>query len=865
MTIDSRFYELAAILNRGGAFAHYWIPSRDDGQKYSLWYAVNGHVPEPPASWQAQDLYYSVNPAGPNVDRSVHTKIHKSDVAAVNCLYAEFDNKDWADEDALTAHIASLRPFPSAIVQSGGGYHAYWLLSETYEINTAAGRTHIDQIETAWVGYVKGDPTVHDLARVLRVPGSQNHKYSPPKPVSLMHFVAGCVYRLADLIATLEGAGQWPPVAKMNTAAAGVQAVTSDDHELLQLIYASDSGYKFELLYQGDTTQHGGDHSKADLALCALLAFWTQKDESRMDRLFRQSGLMRPKWDRDEYRERTIDLACKSVTSVFNPAEPTDQGAIDAAMSAVDTAPPGAGTPPPQPAQAQAQPQAQPQTPLFRLADLEPEITKMLSRRMSREDKAELSSLIVTFLAGNGQLLFDTVTNQAYVQDEKHQVLGLAPEKQNAELRRYLRDAGINSTEYTYQYVIEEMTMAAMFNRTELHQNMFQVGDVLYIPCGPSYFVRASLDKGLEKLPNGTDNVYFIANSAIPEWQPVTLEDAQHPLTLKATQVAINTPPDAAQYTPDVQQVLLSAWLVAFMAGIRPLPLLATLGNKGGGKSMLLRSIMKLVMGPNQDLTTITTDKRDYDTMVTNDLLVGLDNVDQLPNGAEWFFDSLATTATGGMNKRRQYHTLAQQVNLPIVAAVMVSSRTASFARPDVAERTLPIFVRPFEDTERETDSSLLGELPQRRDAVLSWMAYHAVNVMDRRGHAPKGLPARFQDFAQIVWAYCVSTDQEDQVIPILKAWRSAQSLSVGDADPLMRAIVEYLSDNAMGTGLQDLSAKELVSTLEKAGYDLPFMGGGKGIAARLRELKTMLATLGITLTERVIQQRPRFSIELMP
>lgn len=45
--------------------------------------------------------------------------------------------------------------------------------------------------------------------------------------------------------------------------------------------------------------------------------------------------------------------------------------------------------------------------------------------------------------------------------------------------------------------------------------------------------------------------MYFIANSAIPEWQPVTLNAAMHPLSLKATQVAINTPPDAAQYTPE--------------------------------------------------------------------------------------------------------------------------------------------------------------------------------------------------------------------------------------------------------------------------------------------------------------------------
>jgi putative DNA primase/helicase len=39
--------------------------------------------------------------------------------------------------------------------------------------------------------------------------------------------------------------------------------------------------------------------SEADAALCALLAFYT-KDAEQLDRLFRSSGLMRPKWDRPQ-------------------------------------------------------------------------------------------------------------------------------------------------------------------------------------------------------------------------------------------------------------------------------------------------------------------------------------------------------------------------------------------------------------------------------------------------------------------------------------------------------------------------------------------------------------------------------------
>lgn len=332
--IDTRFYELAAALNRGGAFAHYWIPSRDDGQKYSYWYPVNGHVPEPPATWLKQDLYYSVNPAGANVDRSVHTKIHKSDVSAVNCLYAEFDEKDWTNEAKLVTHVATLEPLPSAIVRSGGGYHAYWLLSETFEINTAAARLYIDQVQTAWVGFMKGDPTVHDLARVLRVPGSQNYKYSPPRDVTFVRFEAGCVYPLADLVTTLEGAGAWPPVVK-NTAAGGGAGATLDDQTLLELAHKAQNGATFERLWRGDTSEYRDDQSAADLALCVMLAFWTGKDETRIDSLFRQSGLYRQKWERDEYRERTIRRACDSVFSVYEPGEQPDQEAVQAAQAAI--------------------------------------------------------------------------------------------------------------------------------------------------------------------------------------------------------------------------------------------------------------------------------------------------------------------------------------------------------------------------------------------------------------------------------------------------------------------------------------------------------------------------------------------------
>lgn len=90
-------------------------------------------------------------------------------------------------------------------------------------------------------------------------------------------------------------------------------AVTLTDEELMSRIRKSKQGQLFDQLWSGDTSSQSGDDSAADLALCNILAFWTRGDAERMDDLFRQSGLMRDKWDQRHgertYGEMTIEKA----------------------------------------------------------------------------------------------------------------------------------------------------------------------------------------------------------------------------------------------------------------------------------------------------------------------------------------------------------------------------------------------------------------------------------------------------------------------------------------------------------------------------------------------------------------------------
>ena len=101
-----------------------------------------------------------------------------------------------------------------------------------------------------------------------------------------------------------------------------------DDEELCEKASSSLGGEEFNLLLHGAWENLYASQGEADLAFCSLLAFWTQKDKAQMDRIFRNSRLMRINWDQTyedgrTYGEKTLEkalLLCKDVYGLsFNP------------------------------------------------------------------------------------------------------------------------------------------------------------------------------------------------------------------------------------------------------------------------------------------------------------------------------------------------------------------------------------------------------------------------------------------------------------------------------------------------------------------------------------------------------------------
>ncbi len=137
--------------------------------------------------------------------------------------------------------------------------------------------------------------------------------------------------RVADCQSALDGLyAELFPIAEVPHGESMTQPPPDEDDERrLERARSAKNGSDFSALFdRGDASAHGGDDSSADLALCNHLAFWFGPDPTRVDRVFRRSGLMRPKWDKKHhgdgrtYGQGTIDAALAGRTEFYSPPRP---------------------------------------------------------------------------------------------------------------------------------------------------------------------------------------------------------------------------------------------------------------------------------------------------------------------------------------------------------------------------------------------------------------------------------------------------------------------------------------------------------------------------------------------------------------
>jgi hypothetical protein len=125
--------------------------------------------------------------------RSTDTHGGRRAIGASHLAWLESDNP-------RSASLLESFPYPpSMLVASGtpGHLQAYWTLDRRCDVD------ELERLNRRLAYALAGDPGCTDAARILRPPGTLNHKHDPPLPVRLLAFNAGVPVGVEHLHAAL--------------------------------------------------------------------------------------------------------------------------------------------------------------------------------------------------------------------------------------------------------------------------------------------------------------------------------------------------------------------------------------------------------------------------------------------------------------------------------------------------------------------------------------------------------------------------------------------------------------------------------------------------------------------------------------
>jgi len=163
--------------------------------KRSAWFQDVDDAAEYVSNRRAEDIYCGVGLSA--TDNGAHKRHTEDEVVALSGLFADVDfqapihaeNKNYPPAETALELIKSMPFQPSLVLETGHGYHAWWLFKEPYAFDDEADRQRIKNISRSWVAMLQRKAAsrgysldaVFDLSRILRIPGTHNCK-NPERP-----------------------------------------------------------------------------------------------------------------------------------------------------------------------------------------------------------------------------------------------------------------------------------------------------------------------------------------------------------------------------------------------------------------------------------------------------------------------------------------------------------------------------------------------------------------------------------------------------------------------------------------------------------------------------------------------------------
>jgi len=310
---------------------------------------------------------------------------------------------------------------------------------------------------------------------------------------------------------------------------------------------------------------------------------------------------------------------------------------------------------------------------------------------------------------------------------------------------------------------------------------------------------------------------------------------------------------------------LIMGWILCAISSVKPYPVLIMMGDQGSGKTTACRVIRSLVDPSSVKLRSQPKDTRDLLVSAANTHVIALDNLSGLSNEMS---DNLCRLSTGGGFDMRSLYTDNEQVLIDIQKPIIVNGITDIASRPDLAERSLIVTMRPINPSIRQTEAQFERDFNRDFPAILTGL-FDCISLGLKNFDKVilKRLP-RMADAATWVTACEIGMGCEGNFIRSHSKNQDEASLLTVEGSPVGSAIVTlvtfvtheslfykpaFMSDDDTGTQTWHGSPTELMKMLSAVAGDAQarsraWPASHKGLKNVITRLKPNLKKLGINI-----------------
>lgn len=517
------------------------------------------------------------------------------------------------------------------------------------------------------------------------------------------------------------------------------QSASPSMETILERAMAARNGGKFTKLWKGDWEGDYNSQSEADLALASMLAFYVGSNEDLLDEMFRQSGLYRDKWDRDDYRGQVIAKALDRDEFYSWGVSPAVE------QLAKDIAAKGAA----------------------------PVVNN------KKEAKNQTQRLMEIAEAGE---LWRTPDYQAYatirVDDHWENVRIHNPGFRRWLVGQYMEIYHNTPTDRALKSALEVLEYKAIKGSIhEVHLRIARHEDRIYWDLGNAKW---------EVIEITAQGWRVIERPPVKFRRTTNTAELPHPVaggSLEELQQLLKS--------PDEYWILIKGWLLDCLKGKKPYLILAVSGEHGTAKSTLLRCLRQII-DPLQkaELSSLPREERDLGVDGESEYCLVYDNVSYL---SPWLSDAPCRVSTGAGIKTRKLYSNDEQMVFGFARPIALNGIPDFAENQDLLSRSLVIGQPTISDTERKSEDEMVLAYSAMQPRLLGALCDLAARgLREYRKTRFERLP-RMAD--STIWITACTGDRQF-LDHLLENQTAAQEIAL-ESSPVVEALLKWLKPTA--------------------------------------------------------------------